>query len=95
MTFLEKYQICETWHEKAILMEIYHLAMLMSDKSWKVADTASHFNCSIGLVSENLRLAHYIHSDASILKCLSRVDALKKVKWGRSNVGNKSHRHFD
>jgi len=67
-----------TWHGKVIVMEIYHLAMLTKDKAWTIADTASGLEVSIGLVSENLRLAQAIHDDAKFLKCESRQAALKR-----------------
>jgi hypothetical protein len=81
MTFKERYDIETTWHGKVTVMEIYHLAMCQRVKGWTITNTAEHFECSIGLVSENLRLAQSIHSDPKILKCESRQEALKK--WRR------------
>lgn len=63
-----------------MVMEIYHLAMIHREKGWTISKTASHFNCSIGLVSENLRLAHALHDDEELNKCESRQDALKKLR---------------
>lgn len=83
MTFPEKYRSEDTWHGKAMIMEIYHLAMLNREKSWTISQTATVFNCSIGLVSENLKLAHAIHSHPHLLKCETRQDALKKLSNGR------------
>ncbi len=65
-------------------MEIYHLAMTTREKRWTITKTAEHFNVSIGLVSENLRLAHAMHVDEKIIKCESRQEALKKLV-GRGN----------
>jgi hypothetical protein len=79
MTFKEKYRSCNTWHEKAQVMEIYHLAMLSHMKNWTITGTAEHFGCSIGLVSENLRLAFAIHLNPSIMECESRQEALKRL----------------
>ena len=60
-------------------MEIYHLAMCQRQKNWTITKTAKHFGVSIGLVSENLRLAHALHLNHDLLKCESRQDALKKL----------------
>lgn len=79
MTFLEKYQACETWHEKVIVMGLYHLAMSSRNKGWTLVKTAEDFGCSIGLVSENLKLAHAIHNNERLMKCSSRQEALKKL----------------
>lgn len=79
MTFLERYAQESTWHGKVLVMEIYHLAMAHRQRGWTITKTAESFGCSIGLVSENLRLAHAIHVNEKILKCESRQDALKKL----------------
>jgi len=79
MTFLERYQQEDTWHGRAMIMEIYHLAMRVKIRNWTISKTAAHFNVSIGLVSENLRLAHAIHADPSLIKIATRQLALKKV----------------
>jgi len=81
MTFKERYDTETTWHGKVTVMEIYHLAMCQREKGWTITKTAEHFECSIGLVSENLRLAQAIHTSEGILKCESRQEALKK--WRR------------
>lgn len=77
MTFLERYNSETTWHGKAMVMEIYHLTMCHRQKGWTITRTAEHFDVSIGLVSENLRLAHALHSYESLVKCETRQDALK------------------
>jgi hypothetical protein len=60
-------------------MELYHLAMSQREKGWTITKTAQQFNCSIGLVSENLKLASAIHIKPSLLKIESRQDALKRI----------------
>lgn len=82
MTFYERYNRETTWHGKAMIMEIYHLAMLSRSKDWTISKTAEHFGVSNGLVSENLRLANAIHSNNEILEAESRQHALRKL--GRS-----------
>lgn len=65
-------------------MEIYHLAVLTKFPDWTIAKTADVFNVSIGLVSENLKLALAMHTDHNLHRCESRQQALKKVK-GKMN----------
>lgn len=81
MTFLERYQREDTWYGKVIVMEIYHLARIHSDKNWTIADTARDFGgVSNGLVSENLKLAKAMHERDDLINAKSRVDALKKLE---------------
>ena len=71
-------------------MEIYHLAMTHRERNWTVTKTAEAFEVSIGLVSENLRLAQAIHRNERIIKCESRQDALRKINGSisaRYNIG--------
>jgi hypothetical protein len=84
-TFLDRYQSEKTWHGRVTVMEIYHCAMLYRWRDWTLSKTAEHFGVSIGLVSENLRLALAIHTNDAILKCESRQDALKKLTSGGRN----------
>lgn len=79
MTFQERYTTEPTWHGRATIMEIYHLAQTIRHKGWTISKTAEHFGVSVGLVSENLKLAEAIHVNEKILKCESRQEALKKV----------------
>ena len=79
MNFLERYQAELTWHGRVTIMELYHLTMTQHEKRWNLSKTAAHFNVSIGLVSENLRLAKAIHNNERILKCETRQEALKKL----------------
>lgn len=60
-------------------MEIYHLAMTHRERGWTLSKTANSFGVSIGLVSENLRLAQAIHTNDRIIKCESRQDALRRL----------------
>lgn len=80
MTFPEKYHESTKWVDKVLILEIFHLTMCMRDNTWTVSKTANEFGCSIGLVSENLRLANLIHARPDMLKVESRVDALKKLR---------------
>lgn len=81
MTFPEKYKQENTWYGKALVMEIYHLAMKQrTENNWNLTNTAQHFGVSIGLVSENLRLADAIHSNSNFVKITSRQEALVKLR---------------
>ncbi len=80
MTFRQKYQSGLDWSGKVMVMEIYHLTMKDKVKKWTVAKTAKYFRVSIGLVSENLKLARAIHDDSSIMKWDNRQDALEEIK---------------
>ena len=86
MTFPERYNQETTWHGKATVMEIYHLVACQRVKGWTISQTALVFNCSIGLVSENLKLAEYLHIDPSLINIQSRQDALNKVKRRMSGL---------
>lgn len=87
MTFLERYNQETTWHGKVMIMEIYHLAMSSRFKDWTISKTAKSFGVSIGLVSENLRLAHAIHVNEKFMKCESRQAALKLLNGSYKNYG--------
>jgi hypothetical protein len=62
-----------------IIIEIYHLARTRTHKDWTISKTAEDFGLSIGLVSENLKIAEAMHKDSSIINCKNRLDALRKV----------------
>lgn len=79
MTFKDRYDSESTWHGKAMVMEIYHMAMSMKHRDWTLAKTSEHFECSIGLVSENLRLAQAIHINTKLMEVQTRQDALKRL----------------
>lgn len=61
-------------------MELYHLTQVATVPKWTITHTAIYFECSLGLVSENLRLAHTIHTHPSIIECATREDALKQMR---------------
>jgi hypothetical protein len=81
MTFLERYNSEEIWWRKVLIMEIFHFAMSRQDNNWTLGKTAGSFNVSIGLVSENLRIAEYSHK-TNILNCDTREAALKMLTKG-------------
>lgn len=79
MTFKEKYEAERRWSDKVMIMEIYHLTMSHRQKGWTLTKTATHFEVSVGLVSENLRLAKAMHKSDKFLRCETRQEALKKL----------------
>lgn len=83
ITFKEKYnEIGLTWQEKCVLISLYHTAMCIKFKTWTLTDTALHFEVSIGLVSENIKLAKWIDSveiGSKLMQCETREKALKLV----------------
>lgn len=80
MTFIDRYKSETTWHGKAIIMSLFHATACQRDKSWNLTMTAKSFDCSIGLVSENLRLAKLIDDNPTLINIPTRQDALKKLR---------------
>jgi hypothetical protein len=79
MTFLERYEQETSWQGKAIVMELFHLAMTLRDSNWTMNQTAQSFAVSIGLVSENLKLAGAIHLYPTFINIQTRQEALKRL----------------
>jgi hypothetical protein len=86
MTFQERYYQERTWHAKVMVMEIFHLAMTQREPDWTLTKTAREFGVSVGLVSENLRLALLIHANEKVLRCNTRQDALRKLSVNREQT---------
>jgi hypothetical protein len=79
MTFVERYYAETTWQGKVMVMEIYHLARTANNPNWTISMTATEFDVSIGLVSENLKLAYALHNNPKVLSAPNRQEALKKL----------------
>lgn len=80
-SYLERYNESETWHEKCLIMSLYHSSMRISFASnWTITDTAEYFSVSRGLVSENIKLSNAIDEDIGITKCLTRQAALDLIR---------------
>jgi len=82
MTFRERYVEADNWQSRATIMEAYHLLMIVSKRRWSVTSTAKYFGVSIGLTSENLRLAEASHINSKILTLASRQEALRSLRNG-------------
>ena len=80
MSYIERYHNEERWWAKVTIMEIFHLHALHLDKKWTIQNTASAFEVSEALVSENLKLAEAMHKDSEIMNIDSRNKALKRIK---------------
>jgi hypothetical protein len=76
MTFLDKYKQCQTWQEKVTVMELYYLST-KEVPGFKLEHMAKYFEVSVGLVSENLKLARAMHDVDGFIKITSRSKALK------------------
>ena len=60
MTYKEQYNDHTTWQEKVVIMNLFHCLQVATKKRWRMADTASYFDVSLSLVSENLKLAEHL-----------------------------------
>lgn len=80
MNLKDRYHAAKTWYSKVVVMEIYHLSKTSQDKNWTVTKTAKYFDCSVGLTSENLRLAEALHKNTNLVLHASRHDALKFLR---------------
>ena len=90
ITFKEKYQSDPTWQQKALTIYLYHTIMCHKYPTWVLQDTASHFEISIGLVSENIRLANEMSgNNRRIAQCNTREDALKLIERRRYSKDRK------
>ena len=91
VSFLDRYNSETTWFGKVIVIEIYHLAMTTRSKNWTITKTAEYFQCSIGLVSENLRLAELLHTDPTLSTLPTRQDALKRLNGKMAKMWQPQH----
>lgn len=77
MTYKDKFNNCEAWHQRATILNLYHVLMCVRDKNWKLADTARYFDKSIGYVSESISLANHIEL---VRECKTRKEALERIR---------------
>ena len=90
MTFKEKFYLTESWKERAIITELFHLMMqakpeLHPEKPrWGLRDTAKYFDISLGMCSENLKIASVAEH---LGECRFRKDAMNMIH--HSNKDNK------
>jgi len=79
MTFREKFQSSSEWHERASIMSTYHYAMKIMETRWTIRKTAKYFRVSIGLTSENLRLANAVLDNGDLIRVKTRQAALDRL----------------
>lgn len=87
LTFKDKYSDKNlTWQDKCVLISLYHTIMHTKYPTWTLGDTAQHFEVSIGLVSENIRLAKHIDNpldNKKLMKLETREAGLKYIERRR------------
>lgn len=86
MTFVEKYHNEDRWYNKVLIMAMYHNVAIMRYPEWTLQKTATVFDVSIGLVSENIKLAEYLDKGSSIINCRTRTEALDKVRSEENDI---------
>jgi len=74
------------WNMKCLAIFTYHTLMCATRENkrtykWRVEDTASDLQLSIGFISESIKLAKALGTDDK-LKFMSRDEALKKLRNG-------------
>jgi hypothetical protein len=79
MTLIEKYHEAKTWHERALILEIFHV-LQCAQHDWNIRLTARKLDRSSGYVSEDLRLAKCIRTHPQVLQACDRKTALKMMK---------------
>lgn len=81
----EKIKEEKEWHRKCELIYDYHLfekakhSSKRGEGKWKIEDTAKMLGLSVGLVSENIKLAKAMIRNDSLAK-MTRENALKFIK---------------
>ena len=76
MTFRQKYFSSNLWQQRAAIMSLYHQIRQIESERWTLQKTADYFNCSIGLVSENINITSRIEE---LKDCLTRNEALLRI----------------
>lgn len=70
---------------------MYHLCQLETEHKWTIQKTADFFRVSIGLASENLKLAELFIEYPELMKYETRRDALghiEKIRFNKYRVKN-------
>lgn len=74
------------WHLKCLAILTFHTAMQATRENirnfkWRIEDSASELNLSIGFISESIKLAKALNKDSS-LQCVTRDEALRRLREG-------------
>lgn len=88
--YYAEYKNAKEWHKKVCIMNLFHNTMLLQCHSWTLSDTAKFFDVSIGLVSENLKLAIQLDERPELMQAKSRQEALdmERRKHRRIKLGD-------
>jgi hypothetical protein len=70
------------WKDKCLLLELIHIKLSLANKNrkWRIRDTARALKLSVGLVSEDLRLARAISNETIDSKIESRNKAIRLIR---------------
>lgn len=78
MDFVREYNETKSWVRKCIMMNMFHSSHKAMGH-WSVHQTARCFDVSVGLVSENLRLAKEFDNKPELMRLESRQKALDAI----------------
>jgi hypothetical protein len=79
MTYQEALAKERRWNKRVLIINLFHMRMLLRKKKWSLRKTAKKLNISLGQVSESIRLARAI-LDRPELELMKRNDAMKEIK---------------
>jgi glucan phosphorylase len=75
-----RYHDSDKWYEKALIILVYHTIMSGAVENWTMRMTAKKLDRSVGLISEDIRLAQCIKDHDDMLKLPDRQSAMKKMR---------------
>lgn len=81
--YKEQFDSETDWRKRVLIVELFHLQMLVNNPRWRIRDTARAFKRSVGLISENLELAKHIRN-GKFDDCRSREKAMKILRSERA-----------
>lgn len=79
---LNRYKETSAWQEKVLIVKLYHDYKKVNGH-WTITQTAQYFSISIGLVSENIRIATVLGQDDNLWKIETRQKALEIIERRR------------
>ena len=86
----DEIRIERRWNVKCLAILTYHTLKCATKKNkrnykWRVEDTATDLELSIGFISESIKLAKAMATDGSI-KFMTRDEALKRLRNGNDHT---------
>jgi hypothetical protein len=79
MTYRDALRNTKRWNKRALIINLFHLQMLLRKKKWSQKRTAKKLGISIGQTSEALKLAKAILEMPELEK-MRRDEALRSIK---------------